>query len=61
MHSPLDVDLDDSDLISEIALLTDLMVAASESPGPLDLSAIDAALGLWPGADPARLPHQRAG
>ena len=46
MNSSLDVDLQDNDLVSEIMLLADLMVAASESPEPLDLETIDETLGL---------------
>ncbi len=60
MHSSLDVDLQDDDLVAEIALLADLMVAASESSEPLDLRTIDETLGLWPPADVVRLPVQRA-
>lgn len=60
MDSALDVDLHDNDLIAEIGLLADLMVLASESSGPMDAEAIDAALGLFPPAEVVRLPHQRA-
>lgn len=60
MHSSsLDVELHDTDLIAEIGLLADLMVVASESPGPLDAEQVDAALGLFPAADVVRLPQQR--
>jgi hypothetical protein len=59
VHSSLDVDLQDNDLVSEIMLLADLMVAASESPEPLDLETIDETLGLWPAADVVTLPAQR--
>lgn len=59
MHSSLDVELHDTDLIAEIGLLADLMVMASESPGPLDLEQVDAALGLFPAADVVSLPRQR--
>lgn len=59
MHSSLDVDLQDNDLVIEISLLAELMVAASESPEPLDLRTIDETLGLWPVADVVRLPTQR--
>lgn len=59
MNSSLDVDLQDNDLVSEIMLLADLMVAASESPEPLDLETIDETLGLWPAADVVTLPAQR--
>ena len=59
MHSSLDVELHDIDLITEIGLLADLMVVASESPDPLDPEEVDAALGLFPAADVVSLPHQR--
>ena len=59
MTSSLDVDLNDTDLITEIGLLTDLMLLASESTGPLDRQAIDETLGLWPTADLVKLPQQR--
>lgn len=58
-HSSLDVDLQDNDLVIEIALLADLMVAASESSEPLALETIDETLGLWPAADVVSLPTQR--
>lgn len=58
MNSPLDVELHDNDLISEIALLGDLMVVASEAAGRLDVESLDAALGLFP-TDVVALPRQR--
>lgn len=59
MHSSLDVELHDTDLITEIGLLADLMVIASESPDPLDLEQVDAALGLFSDADVVNFPRQR--
>jgi len=44
MHDPFDIDLHDDELGAEILLLTQLMVAASESAGPLSQAAIDAIL-----------------
>jgi hypothetical protein len=44
MHTGLDVDLDDHELTAEILLLTDLMIAASQSTHPLSQAAIDACL-----------------
>lgn len=38
--------LEDTALLSEIELLTDLIIAATHSPGMLDQTTIDAALGL---------------
>ena len=44
MNNRLDVDLDDHELTAEILLLTDLMIAASQSPQPLSQAVIDACL-----------------
>ena len=41
MNEVLDVDLDDHELIGEILLLTELMIAASESRQPLSQAIID--------------------
>lgn len=56
MTDPLDVDLQDAELSSEISLVADLMVAASESPCVLDQTVIDQILGVR-GAEV--LPAQR--
>ena len=58
MTSALDVDLNDGDLITEIHLLADLMVIASESTGSLDTTTIDAALGVGV-AEGVDIPQQR--
>ncbi len=42
----MDVDLDDSELLSEINLLADVMAAALESPDELDERAIDSVLDI---------------
>jgi hypothetical protein len=55
MSSPLDVELQDDEQLDEIRLLGELMVLASESQGALDLTTIDAGLGV---RRPA-LPGQR--
>ena len=44
MIDPFDVDLRDGELETEIRLLTDLMVAASQCPGPLNQTIIDEVL-----------------
>ena len=44
MNNCFDVDLDDHELRTEILLLTDLMIAASESTQPLSQAVIDACL-----------------
>jgi hypothetical protein len=59
MYSALDVELHDTDLITEIGLLADLMVVASETSGPLDPMIIDTTLGLFSAAEVVQLPQQR--
>ena len=44
MNNGFDVDLDDPELRTEILLLTDLMIAASQSTQPLSQEIIDACL-----------------
>lgn len=56
MFHALDVDLTDTELTSEIDLLTDLMALASSSAGALDARVVDATLGVAPD----RFPAQRA-
>lgn len=56
MPDPLDVDLQDDDLVAEILLLTDLMVSASPSEGPLSQSVIDTVLGVSVAGDPTDPP-----
>jgi hypothetical protein len=52
MIDALDVDLQDPELLAEIFLLADLMVAASESTRPLSQASIDKI--LWNPAAVAR-------
>jgi hypothetical protein len=54
MSHAFDVELQDTEQIDEIELLTELMVLASETQGALDLTTIDATLGLG-----SPLPRQR--
>jgi hypothetical protein len=42
----LDVSLEDTELLSEVALLTDVIIAAGQSEVPLDQKQIDGILGL---------------
>ncbi len=44
----LDVSLEDPDLRLEVALVTDLMIAANHAEGRLDQPTIDRLLGLAP-------------
>ena len=48
MHDQFDVTLEDSDLLHEVELTTNLIIAASESEGALSLEQIDALLGVVP-------------
>ncbi len=48
-----DVSLEDAELLREVELTTNLMIAASESDGPLTQEQIDAILGVQP-APPRR-------
>ena len=43
---PLDVELEDSELLEEVVLTTSLIAAANQSEGPLDPAEIDRLLGL---------------
>ncbi len=46
MHDQFDVTLEDSDLLGEVELTTNLIIAASESEEPLTVDEIDKILGL---------------
>ena len=46
MHDQFDVTLEDSDLLGEVELTTNLIIAASESEEPLSLDEIDRILGV---------------
>ncbi len=46
VHDQFDVSLEDVDLMREVELTTNLIVAASESDGPLSIEEIDAILGV---------------
>jgi hypothetical protein len=54
MSDQFDVSLEDPDLLGEVEMTTNLIIAASEAPGPLDQEEIDAILGVVP-ADEAEL------
>ncbi|MFT4286267.1 hypothetical protein [Nocardioides sp.] len=51
MHDQFDVSLEDAELLREVELTTNLIVAASESDGPLSVEEIDAILDVVKGAD----------
>ncbi len=46
MSDPLDVPLEDSELLEEVELISTLMVAAGETDGQLDCTQIDSLLGV---------------
>jgi hypothetical protein len=48
MRDQFDISLEDSDLLTEVELTTNLIIAASEADGPLSLVEIDEILGVTP-------------
>jgi hypothetical protein len=50
MHDQFDVTLEDADLLGEVELTTNLIIAASETDEHLTTSEIDAILGVTPGS-----------
>jgi hypothetical protein len=48
VHDQFDITLEDSDLLSEVELTTDLMIAATGSDLPLSSAEIDRLLGIAP-------------
>ena len=46
MNDQLDVSVHDSEVLDEIEMMTNLIIATSESDGPLSQPRIDAILGL---------------
>lgn len=53
VYDQFDVTLEDGDLLREVELTTNLIIAASEADEPLSLEEIDRILGV--------VPHQRQG
>jgi len=51
MHDQFDVTLEDVDLLGEVELTTNLIIAASEADGPLSSDEIDKILGVTPHRD----------
>ncbi len=51
MHDQFDVTLEDSDLLGEVELTTNLIIAASESEERLSDEEIDRILGVSPSHD----------
>ncbi|MDX6327207.1 MAG: hypothetical protein QOK15_3561 [Nocardioidaceae bacterium] len=58
----LNVPLEDSELLAEVELTTNLMIAACESTRPLPQDEVDRLLGLPPaeGGPPHAIPAQKA-
>ena len=50
MHDQFDVTLEDADLLGEVELTTNLIIAASETDEHLTTAQIDAILGVVPRA-----------
>jgi hypothetical protein len=48
VHDQFDISLEDKELLSEVELTTNLIIAASESDGPLSQADIDRILGVVP-------------
>jgi hypothetical protein len=48
VHDQFDISLEDKELLGEVELTTNLIIAASESDGPLSQAEIDAILGVVP-------------
>ena len=48
MHDQFDVTLEDADLLREVELTTNLIIAASESDEHLSVAEIDRILGVHP-------------
>ncbi len=52
MYDQFDVTLEDVDLLGEVELTTNLIIAASEADGPLSTDEIDRILGVEPEPEP---------
>jgi hypothetical protein len=50
VHDQFDVTLEDADLLSEVELTTNLIIAASEADEHLTTAEIDRILGVRPGS-----------
>ena len=59
MYDQFDVTLEDVDLLGEVELTTNLIIAASEADGPLSTDEIDKILGVTPAGDDDDAPSAR--
>lgn len=55
MHDQFDVTLEDVDLLGEVELTTNLIIAASEADDRMSPDEIDRILGVQPEVPPARV------
>jgi hypothetical protein len=55
----LNVPLEDAELLAEVELTTNLIIAASESEATLSQEQVDYLLGLAGGGDSPQIPNQR--
>ncbi|MCW2832636.1 MAG: hypothetical protein JWN68_589 [Nocardioides sp.] len=60
VYDQFDVSLEDGDLLSEVELVTTLMIAASDYEGRLPVSKLDELLGLTPAVPVSDLPRSGA-
>lgn len=56
MNDQLDVSVHDAEILAEIELMTDLIIATSESPTKLSQARIDEILGVRPAIPQQRRP-----
>lgn len=61
MYDQFDVSLEDAELLREVELTTNLIIAATESEERLSTEEIDEILGVVPSAPPPGPPHARSG
>ena len=59
MHDQFDVTLEDADLLGEVELTTNLIIAASEADEHLTTAEIDQILGVRPGPPDSGAPRVR--
>jgi hypothetical protein len=60
MEDQLNVPLEDAELLAEVELTTNLIIAASESETSLPQDEVDRLLGLDPGTLSTSIPVQKA-
>lgn len=58
MDDQLNVPLEDAELLSEVELTTNLIIAASESEATLDQAEVDRLLGIEAPSIPQQMPRE---